>query len=425
VYRPSPSVHTRRTTMGEGGVLGDKKGDEKGVGDTPKSNCLLKIICFTFVNQNVSRTPRTMSKNLHEKPFDETTIAKLEIFEDYAQAWIPTFVMQGYLTICIFDFFAGTGYDKNGVPGSPIRILEKIKEQTARILQKKIKVEVYFNEFSKTKFDQLSLACNQLLEESDHVGRAVKLHLSNEDFEVCFKRLSPIIKKHASLVYLDQNGIKFLSGKYFLELEKTGQTDFLYFVSSSYFWRFGEKEEFKSHLDLDMEQAKKDPYRFIHQNLLQQLRAKLPTKSKLRLYPFSLKKGSNIHGIIFGASHPRAVDKFLGITWKRNILNGTANFDLYEDKKKGQLDMFEGKKLTKIEAFQQRLREYVLKGKIKNNFEAFDYTLDEAHIGSHARDELKKMKAEKLIYYEGLSPLVTYENVYKTKRLLNFKIDKK
>jgi hypothetical protein len=27
-----------------------------------------------------------MSKNLPEKPFDETTIAKLEIFEDYAQA---------------------------------------------------------------------------------------------------------------------------------------------------------------------------------------------------------------------------------------------------------------------------------------------------------------------------------------------------
>ena len=39
-------------------------------------------------------------------------IAKLEIFEDYAQAWIPTFVMQAKPVICIFDFFAGTGYDK-------------------------------------------------------------------------------------------------------------------------------------------------------------------------------------------------------------------------------------------------------------------------------------------------------------------------
>ncbi len=76
-------------------------------------------------------------KDLHESPFDETTIAKLEIFEDYAQAWIPTFVMSGVDTICIYDFFAGTGYDKNGVEGSPIRLLNKIKEQIGNIFQKK------------------------------------------------------------------------------------------------------------------------------------------------------------------------------------------------------------------------------------------------------------------------------------------------
>lgn len=56
-------------------------------------------------------------KDLHDKPFDQTTIAKLEIFQDYAQAWLPTFVMKGADTICIFDFFAGTGYDKNGIEG--------------------------------------------------------------------------------------------------------------------------------------------------------------------------------------------------------------------------------------------------------------------------------------------------------------------
>ncbi len=45
-----------------------------------------------------------MTKDLHEEPFDDTTIAKLEIFEDYAKAWIPTFVMYGEPVICIFDF---------------------------------------------------------------------------------------------------------------------------------------------------------------------------------------------------------------------------------------------------------------------------------------------------------------------------------
>jgi len=389
-----------------------------------QKSCFFKTF-FIFAHQNVLQTPPAMSKNLHEKPFDETTIAKLQIFEDYAQAWIPTFVMQGNLTICIFDFFAGTGYDKKGVPGSPIRILEKIKEQAALILQKKTNVEVNFNEFNKTKFDQLSSACKLFFEANDQVAKAVNLNLSNEDFDICFDRLLPTIGKHASLVYLDQNGIKFLSEKYFLELEKTGKTDFLYFVSSSYFWRFGEREEFKSYLDIDLEQAKRDPYRFIHRNLLKQLAAKLPPNTELQLYPFSLKKGANIHGIIFGASHPRAVDKFLGIAWKRNSLNGQANFDIEEDEKKGQLDMFEGKKLTRTEAFQKQLRESVLTRQIKNNFEAFDFALKEGHIGRHASEELKRMKAEKLIDYEGRSPLVTYENIFKTKRLLPYTILKK
>ncbi|MBP6825819.1 MAG: three-Cys-motif partner protein TcmP [Saprospiraceae bacterium] len=366
-----------------------------------------------------------MSKNLHEKPFDETTIAKLEIFEDYAQAWIPVFVMWGEPVICIFDFFAGTGFDKNGVPGSPIRILKKIREQIGHFFQKKIKLKVFFNEFDRKKYEQLSMSCERFLKDHSDVNRAIELSISNEDFDICFDRLLPTIKAHPSLLYLDQNGIRFLADKYLLELEKTTRTDFLYFVSSSYFWRFGEKEEFKSHVILDMEEAKKNPYQFIHRSLISQLRMKLPVGSKLKLYPFSLKKGANIHGIIFGASHPRAVQKFLSISWKRNETNGEANFDIDKDYKKDQLNFFEPPQLKKIASFQQRLREKVLNGSISNNFEAFNFALEEAYLGSHAAEEMKKMKKENLIDYDGLSPLVTYENVYQKERLVTFKLVKK
>jgi three-Cys-motif partner protein len=366
-----------------------------------------------------------MSKNLHDKPFDDTTISKLEIFEDYTQAWLPTFVMGGEPVACIFDFFAGTGYDKNGVPGSPMRILKKVREQIHSIFQKKVKIKVFFNEFDKNKFEQLSAACHDFSKNHPEVGRAIDLNLSNEDFDLCFNSLLSTIQRYPSLVLLDQNGIRFLADKYFRALEKTTRTDFLYFVSSSYFWRFGEKEEFKTHVNLDMEEAKKNPYRFIHRSLITQLRENLPADSNLRLYPFSLKKGANIHGIIFGASHPRAVEKFLAIAWKRNETNGEANFDIDEDKKKDQMDLFDGKKLTKIEAFQKRLRENVLNGSIFDNFAAYDFTLREAHIGTHAAEELKKMKKEGLIDYAGSSPLVTYDNVYKSPRKMQYKILKK
>jgi three-Cys-motif partner protein len=367
-------------------------------------------------------------KNLHENPFDQTTIAKLEIFEDYAEAWIPTFVMSDISdTICIFDFFAGTGYDKNSIEGSPIRILNKIKHQIGNIFQKKKIVKLYLNEWepdrkTQLKFESLKASCNEYLDKNLDVKRAIDINFYNEDFEEVFPKLLPLIKQFPSLVYLDQNGIKFLSEKYFLELEKTKQTDFLYFVSASYFWRFGESKEFKVHLNIDMTSAKKDPYKFIHRNIIDQIRKKLPSNSKLKLYPFSLKKGPNIHGIIFGASHPRAVDKFLTIAWKRNETNGEANFDIDDDKKKAQLVIFEDKKLTKIEDFKKNVKERILSKEIQNNFELLNFVYNEGHVGSQAAECLREMKKAKQIDYEGNSPLVTYENVFKLKKMVTYKL---
>jgi three-Cys-motif partner protein len=366
-------------------------------------------------------------KDLHEEPFDETTISKLEIFEDYAQAWIPTFVMQGIPNICIFDFFAGTGYDKNGVPGSPIRILQKIKEQIGNVFQKKVKIKVYLNEYEPSKskqkkFELLQNACTTFLETNKDLKRAIEIVFFNEDFKTLFPKLIGEIKLYPSLVYLDQNGMKFLSEKYLLELEKTKQTDFLYFLSTSYFWRFGNTPEFKEHLDIDMNEAKKNPYKFIHRTIIEQLRKKMPINTKMKLYPFSLKKGTNIYGIIFGASHPRAVDKFLSLAWKRNEINGEADFDIEDDSKKSQLDLFAGKRLTKIEAFQENLRQKVYAKEIKNNFEALQFAYDQGHIGNHAASIVKTMKSKNELSYDGLSPMITYNNVYKDKKEVGFKI---
>lgn len=363
-------------------------------------------------------------KDLHSIPFDESTIFKLEIFEDYAQVWIPTFVMTGYSQICIFDFFAGTGYDKNGVAGSPIRILKKIQEQKGYLFQKNVNIKLYLNEFDDEKFKQLKIACEEFLDSDGSLKYKVEIIYSNEDFEVLFPKLLGVIRQYPSLVYLDQNGIKFLSDKYFLELEKTSTTDFLYFVSSSYIWRFGNSNEFKLHLDIDMEEAKKQDYKFIHRIITEQIRRKLPPNTNLKLYPFSLKKGPNIHGIIFGASHPRAVDKFLAIGWKRNGTNGDANFDIDNDGNKNQLDLFAGQKLTKVESFKKDVEKLILNQEISNNFELLDYVYSHGHIPKHASDCLKQLKKDGKIGYESRSPLVTYDNVHKTKKKLIYTVIK-
>ena len=224
------------------------------------------------------------------------------------------------------------------------------------------------------------------------------------------------------MVFLDQNGIKFLSDQYFQELVATSTVDFLYFVSSSYFFRFGERPEFLMNVQIDMQRAKDNPYKFIHRSLLEQLREKIPADSNMKLYPFSIKKGANIYGIIFGASHPLAVDKFLNVAWKRNSINGEANFDIDEDLTKSQLLLFEAKKPTKKECFAALLREKILKQELRTNNDVYLFTLDQGHIPSHAADELKQMKKEGLIDYKSISPLVSYDQIFNKHRIIVYKL---
>ena len=365
-----------------------------------------------------------MGKDLHKKPFGKETIAKLEIFEDYADAWLPAFVMSGSRRVAIFDFFAGQGYDVDGVPGSSIRILETIKGQIANIKSNGTKVDLHLNEFKKKKYEALRSACLQFLEANPDLTRIINLYYYNEDFDAAFSMLLPMIGGMPSLVYLDQNGIKALSPKYFAELERKPKTDFLYFVSSSYFWRFGESDEFRSHIDFDIAKAKLDPYQFIHRQVIEHIRLSLPSGSNLMLYPYSIRKGTNIHGIIFGSSHYLAVDKFLRIAWKRNEVNGEANFDIDDDASKTQPDLWGQKRLTKLERFEKKVEEEVKSGRITTNADALLYSYSQGHLGSHAAAVLRSMKKQKQISYEGALPLVTYESVLKYKKIIPYTIIK-
>ncbi|MDR0753764.1 MAG: three-Cys-motif partner protein TcmP [Prevotellaceae bacterium] len=363
-------------------------------------------------------------KDLHEKPFDEGTITKLEIFENYAKEWIPTFVMGGYPELWIFDFFAGTGYDKKGVAGSPIRILQQIKNQASNILQKQTKINICFNESDKQKFGLLQQSCNKFINDNCELSRmSINLQFRNSDFADLFPQALLTIKKFPSLVYLDQNGMKFLADKYIDDLEKTSTTDFLYFLSSSYFVRFGKTDAFQTNMNIDIARARQNPYKYIHKSILEQLRERLPKSTKLSLYPFTIKKNANVYGIIFGATHPRAVDKFLKTAWDKNNVNGEANFDIDDDVEKSQPTLFEELKLpTKIDIFKQHIRKEILAGIVKTNKDAYDYTLKHGHIPSQATEEVTAMKKEKLIHYDGNWPLINYEQVYKNKRIINFQI---
>ncbi|MGI6393985.1 MAG: three-Cys-motif partner protein TcmP [bacterium] len=367
------------------------------------------------------------SRDLHAGVFDEGTIVKLEIFEQYAQTWIPTFVMQPrFKEIHIFDFFSGPGYDSNNVAGSPIRILKKIKEQIANILKQNTKIVLHFNEFepqkkNQKKFESLKINCEEFRSKHLQFKSFLTINYYNKSCEELFFGLLPQIKKYPSLIYLDQNGVKFIAGVYLLELEKLARADFLYFVSSSYFKRFAKTDEFKQILEVDIANLKQVDNRDMHRWLLEQVKLKLPKNTELKLSPFSIKKNSNVYGIIFGAKNYAAVDKFLSIAWKQNGINGEANFDIDDDEPGKQMRIF-GNNKTKLECFGENVKELVLNGKLTNNEMVLKYTYSCGHIPKHAADVIKELKKEGKISYESKFPLLTYDNVFKHKKIQEYKL---
>ncbi len=59
-------------------------------------------------------------KEIDDKPFSESTLTKLDLFQRYAGEWLPVFLGDRiiYPEINVCDFFSGSGTDSNGIWGS-------------------------------------------------------------------------------------------------------------------------------------------------------------------------------------------------------------------------------------------------------------------------------------------------------------------
>lgn len=366
------------------------------------------------------------SKDIFDEPFDEGTLTKLEIFEKYFEEWLPTFIMGPYnKNTQVFDLFAGVGYDKIGQEGSPIRILKIINKFRGDLSKKNKKVSIYLNDSDSKKYAALKENVENKIKELS-LNSFVKLTITNNTFAECLSSYQSELLNGCNLLFIDQNGFKEVDKKTFQFLIRLDTTEFMFFISSTYIHRFANIPEVqKVHPNFDFEKIKNADRKRVHNIICEEYYKYVPKDiSRYGLIPFSIIKSdnNNVYGLIFVCKHILGADKFLNTVWKKNPINGNANFDIDDDKTKSQLDLFNGKIPTKIEKFQFELRTKILNKEIKNNREAYNYTINQGHIHQHADDEIKKMKAEKLISYRSKTPLVNYEQVIKKNRIVEYEV---
>jgi three-Cys-motif partner protein len=254
-----------------------------------------------------------MARDLHEKPFQEHTLNKLQLFFDHARAWLSVLVRahdpkkRMPKKLGIYDFFCGPGRDEHGQDGSPLLIMRALSQFRDDIKQRRLDVSVLFNDVDAEKVEQL----RQTLEKEGYVSGPWKIDFQKKSFEKSFAETYPSMRGRGNLILLDQHGIRFFTPELFKRLRSLSWTDTLIFMSSSYAYRFRETPEIQQYLDAENIFLANIDYYYVHRAITQYFRNLIPADSEYYLIPYSFKSGGNIYGLIFACGNALGAQKFL------------------------------------------------------------------------------------------------------------------
>jgi three-Cys-motif partner protein len=159
----------------------------------------------------------------------------------------------------------------------------------------------------------------------------LNLGFHNADFSEFFEEIFDRMNNKSEwprFMFLDQYGIKSITKEVFQKLTSLKRTDFLFFISSSYASRFVETESFQKYIKLSREDFDASHKYHCHRKIFDYYKSQIPPDKEFYLSPFSIKKGPNIYGLIFGTNHLLGIEKFLNVAWKLNPKTGDSNFDI-------------------------------------------------------------------------------------------------
>lgn len=334
-----------------------------------------------------------MAKNMHDKSFTKETLLKLDLFRECFKEWYPVFLHSPYYReLYVYDLFAGSGYDSEGNPGSPIIFLQEAMGENSKhcdhIKNRNNNKRIYFvfNEYEpkhkrQKKHELLDNNIKQYIANCKVSNNCSHCNFTtfqtNRNFDTSFKNNQNLIailndNKKAKFIFLDQYGFTHIDAEIFDMLVKAPHTDFIFFISSSFILRFKEHEVTKKFLgDKSISFDNTEPNR-CHQVILEYFESLVPEGKEYYLNHFTIKKGSNYYGLIFGTAHTLGMEKFQKVCWQHDEFAGESNCNTQNDIG----GLFAGIETpNKIQTVKYRLTKDVLSGDITNNSEGLKRAL--------------------------------------------------
>jgi three-Cys-motif partner protein len=342
-----------------------------------------------------------MPKDINSEEYDAGTKLKLDILSKYLVEWFQVMVNTDFLrTIYLYDFFAGSGTDSTGYPGSPIIMLTHLIENCSKLKEKNKMAKLVLNDNVAEKVQKLKIKCSKLFENcykkmecpsfSDNNCSVISVRYENKHFKNLFpeeyKKLQTITNPYC-FMFIDQYGVKEVDTSTFSILSSLKHTDILFFTATAHVKRFSKTEGFQKHLNFgdDFESSEKD-----HRELCNHYTSLIPKNSEFHIAPFSIKKEDTgmICGLIFGSNNLYGIEKFLQVAWKIDSLTGEANYDIDDDDIRFDSPFLfeEQNKPKKLDRFEKNLKEYLCIE--RTNKEIYEFTLLEGFLPAHTNQIL-------------------------------------
>ncbi|RZV51656.1 MAG: three-Cys-motif partner protein TcmP, partial [Pseudomonadales bacterium] len=300
---------------------------------------------------------------------------------------------------------AGPGKDADGQECSPLILLRQINEYADQIRKNRIKVRLMLNEGRVSKARTLQ----RVMEEQKIPPTLLDWKVHNLPFPKAFDLLYTDLTGGNNLLFLDQQGMKFTSDAIFHQVIALERTDFIFFIASSSIRRFQNHPSFKKHLQIP-EQISARAFTDTHRAITDYYRNIIPNGSDVLLAPFSLKKRSNIYGVIFGSSHPLGMEKFLRVCWEMDVERGEANFDIDGDSLDPMNPLLfpEWNVTQKLKSFQQDLRGRILDGSVRSDGAVYFDCLQCGMLPKHGKDVIRQLiKSQHIKITSGHQPRVS------------------
>lgn len=326
----------------------------------------------------------------------EHSEVKIRLLKLYLERYLNILSASKFVgNIHLFDLFCGEGIYKNGGKGSPVIILETIKNiyfQQKALGKNLDKFNCLFNDIDKAKLSNLS---TEIENRKLHYAEIGNIKLTGNDY----KDILPfvineinILKKEKAFIFIDPYGYKEIRISNIKSLMQSGKSEVLLFLPTQFMFRFennGTPESLIEFIDelmpVEMWPVSETGIDFI-ENLTSAFRNTMGAGYYVDSFIITRDK-NQFFCLFFFTSHIYGFEKMLESKWNIDKEDGRGWIFNQESDLFSQID-----KKPNILRFENNLMEFLKEN--RTNRDIYQFTLNNGHLPTHTNDILLKLQNE-------------------------------